>query len=259
MEDRRYSDHYQGRSEARYYQDVMLRKGGFDDLLWRSEQKLLRRLMSRHCPAHRAASVLDFACGTGRILSFLKPRVGSVVGVDISQQMLEIAKEQVPGVDVLCADIVERPEDVPGDQDIITSFRFLLNAEHGLRESCFRALREKLRDDDSILIVGLHGNPLSRRALANLRNRLVTRSRPALRSFGMADMRALAAKCGLRVVDGTGTGYLPPTVEKLLPRGATSLVEGMLAGRPLLWKYGSNLIVVCKRAPLPVTRESGER
>jgi SAM-dependent methyltransferase len=43
---------------------------------------------------HSALSVLDYGCGTGRMGRFLAPRVGRVIGVDITREMLEEAERQ---------------------------------------------------------------------------------------------------------------------------------------------------------------------
>ena len=54
------------------------------------------------------ATVLDVACGTGVLFpDYLKRNVASITAVDISQEMVNIAKEKFPqeNVQVLCADI----------------------------------------------------------------------------------------------------------------------------------------------------------
>lgn len=54
--------------------------------------------------------VLDVACGTGVLFpDYLKRKTASVLGVDISPSMVEIARNKFArtGVDVLCADIME--------------------------------------------------------------------------------------------------------------------------------------------------------
>lgn len=60
--------------------------------------------------------VLDVACGTGVLFDdYLQREVSSVTGVDISQNMVHIAREKFPqaNIQVLCADIeqVELPSD----------------------------------------------------------------------------------------------------------------------------------------------------
>ena len=50
--------------------------------------------------------VLDVACGTGVLFpDYLQRNVGSLTGVDISSEMVKIAREKFPQVTVLCADV----------------------------------------------------------------------------------------------------------------------------------------------------------
>ncbi len=52
--------------------------------------------------------VLDVACGTGVLIpDYLKREAASVTGVDISAEMIRIAREKFPGVRFLCADVEE--------------------------------------------------------------------------------------------------------------------------------------------------------
>ena len=47
--------------------------------------------------------VLDLGCGTGRMLAALKPARG--VGVDISSNMIEIARRDFPGLEFVAGDV----------------------------------------------------------------------------------------------------------------------------------------------------------
>ena len=71
-------------------------------------------------------SVLDLGCGTGvptaKILTESDHRV---VGVDISQGMLRLAREQVPAAEFLHADFTKLPDDF-GTFDAVTAFFSLL-------------------------------------------------------------------------------------------------------------------------------------
>lgn len=239
---------YRTGAQVDRYEDEIYRPGGFDDVLWRVEQRVLGKLIARHAPNHRTARTLDFACGTGRIAAFMRPQVRSVVGVDISEAMLERARAKVAGVDFIRADILTEPGRAPDQVDIITCFRFVLRASPALREACIGALAAKLRSEDSLLILGIHGNPHSRRALASALNRVMRHRRASLPSFSMRDAARLAAGCGLRIVGAAGFGYCPRTIGERVPRRLFESVEHALCDRPLLWRFGTHLIVVCRRA-----------
>ena len=243
-----YSNKYQRDAVVECYEQEIYKPGGHDEVIWRVEQRGLRRLLAKHVPDHSRADAMDFACGTGRVTGFMRSLVGSLVGVDISPAMLEVARPKVGDTPLIRADIVNQPDDVPGGKDLITAFRFLLLAEPPLREAVVRQLATKLRDERSVLIFSLHGNPCSYRAIAALRNKLITRGRPPLPGFGLGAMRRLAETCGLRIVDATGLGYVPHSLSKRMPVRIFEGIERALAGRPLLWRFGSNLLVVCRRA-----------
>ena len=246
-----YSKHYQNPDAVEAY-DTIYDEGTRNDAIWRVEQKLLARLIRRHCDDPAGAKTIDFACGTGRVTKFLSQKkgelVGSLIGVDISPQMLERARTNLGENEtpLLQADIVNSPETVPDECDLIVSFRFLLLAEPSLRVAVVSQLAKKLKMD-GVLIFSLHGNPNSFRFFAHLRNRLFTRGRRPLPHFGMAHMRELAAECGLKVVDGTGCGYIPNTIGKLIPIGLFRWLESTLSGWPFFWHFGSNLLAACKR------------
>ena len=56
-------------SRAKDYDAQLFAPGSFDAAIWEREQRLLDRIVQEHVP--RRQSYLDFACGTGRVLSHL--------------------------------------------------------------------------------------------------------------------------------------------------------------------------------------------
>jgi len=52
---------------------------------------------------------LDCGCGTGRFLEFFTKKGSRVIGVDISENMLKIAKKKIPNVNLSRADIFSLP------------------------------------------------------------------------------------------------------------------------------------------------------
>lgn len=52
--------------------------------------------------------ILDIACGTGTLFPFyFKRDVASVVGIDISPEMVKIAKQKFPETEIICGDAEE--------------------------------------------------------------------------------------------------------------------------------------------------------
>jgi ubiquinone/menaquinone biosynthesis C-methylase UbiE len=72
------------------------------------------------------ASVLDLGCGTGVPVAKIFTESGRrVVGVDISEGMLKLAREQVPAAEFVHANFRDLPADF-GEFDAVTSFFSLL-------------------------------------------------------------------------------------------------------------------------------------
>jgi SAM-dependent methyltransferase len=250
-----YSHKYQSATSAAYYEDIIYASDTHDSAMWEVEQQVLRAILAKHFPNHASALALDFACGPGRISRFIDPLVARLVGVDISEQMLARARASGTKGEFICANITESPNEVPGDIDIILSFRFLLLANPELRLACIRELTKKLKSDQSILILNSHGNPASYRAIASLRNRLVRPSRPRLPSFSLNDMETLARECGLELVDVRGVGLIPRSLAKLMPRGLFVALELFFSKLSLIWRLGTHLFFVLKRKPAQVATQ----
>ena len=84
--------------------------------------------------------LLDFACGSGRVLELLEGHVGKATGVDVTESMLEVAADVTERSRLVHADIT-RSDDLDGEQfDLITAFRFFPNAELDLRHEAMAKL-----------------------------------------------------------------------------------------------------------------------
>lgn len=76
-------------------------------------------------PSHR---VLEFACGTGLVTLRLAPRVAHIRGIDISPNMVDIAREKTRGmsnVEITNTDLFD-PCLEPGSFDAVAAFNVLL-------------------------------------------------------------------------------------------------------------------------------------
>lgn len=110
---------------------------------------------------------LDFACGTGRITSVVAPMTSEFMGVDVSESMLAEARKKLPGGRFVAADLTRERPDI-GQFDLVTSFRFLGNAQPELRSTALAAINRH-QPTGGYLIVNNHRNPTS---LANLVSRM---------------------------------------------------------------------------------------
>lgn len=79
---------------AQFYDEVMGDRG--------REGAYVRELLEKHQPGTR--TVLELACGTGAILEQLHPHY-ELTGLDLSQEMLEVARQKVPQARLLRDDM----------------------------------------------------------------------------------------------------------------------------------------------------------
>jgi predicted TPR repeat methyltransferase len=211
-------------------------------MVWRLEQRVLDRVLSDHLESGKVA-LLDFACGTGRIMGHLLGRVGSVTGVDVSSSMMEIARKVAPGAELIEADLTQN--DVLGERcfDLVTSFRFFPNAEPELRRSVMRALARHL-SPRGVLVFNNHKNRNSlRRRISRFLGREVTRG-----TMTHAEVETLLAGAGLRILETIPLASLPISDKHLLlPISLLEPVERWLGGSPRLASVAQDIIYVCAR------------
>ncbi len=210
-------------------------------LEWVLEQGILSALLAGR-PQPRVA--IDFACGTGRVLQFLAERAPEVIGVDISAAMLEVARRHCPEARLVEGDVTVNPDLVTEQADIVTAFRFLLNAEPPLRSAALEWMRDRLAPG-GVLIVNFHRNPRS------LRGRyLRLRDAPDVNLVGVSQACRLLANHGLRVRHVRGYSYLPYRRDgsRLIAPRLRRRVEARLATAEMLPKLGSAFMVLAERA-----------
>ncbi|MGX5830204.1 class I SAM-dependent DNA methyltransferase [Mesorhizobium sp. 43Arga] len=189
-------------------------------------------------------SCLDFACGTGRVTTVAGPLFAEVVGVDVSQCMLACAR--VPGnVKLVKADLTGAP--LSKRFDVVTAFRFFLNAEDPLRREALSAIHEHL-NDGGLLVSNIHMNATSPAGLVcRFLNRFqgrVVRSTLSIHAY-----RQMLASNGFVVERVIGYGFLPRP-GWLLPRLCEILVRPVeticrRAGVPA--RFAQNFLVVARK------------
>ena len=220
-----------------------------DDLLWQIEQEHLHKIIVQLRNKLTRIDYLDFACGTGRIISFVEPQVDSATGIEISPEMIKIAQKHVKDASLLCRDITSDDAEIENQYDLITTYRFILNAEPALRVAGFKALAARLKDQSSRLVFSNHGNPWSYKALMwpiHFTRQYLFGKKRAGNYLTNRQTRAVLDTAGLEIVDITGVGFISPKIVSLLPFAWCQKIEAALAGKPLLQSLGVNQLFVCK-------------
>jgi SAM-dependent methyltransferase len=188
-------------------------------------------------------TLLDFACGTGRITRLAIPHFSRVVGVDVSAEMLKRAL--FDSATFVCQDITEHP--LEERFDVVTAFRFFLNAEEELRRRALEAIRGHIAPGGR-LICNIHMNSRSPMGwFYNLANRVKWLPRHNTLSF--KHFAQTLEQCGFEVEQVIWYGVLPRPgryFARLLDR-SVGPVERFVACTGLQRYVAQSFVVVARR------------
>lgn len=233
--------------QAVNYDAVEYAGGRYPQILWEIEKRILSDELLRLKATTPTVDHLDFACGTGRVMAFLEPDVRVSTGIDISASMLDVARSKVKRAQLICADITTDKSSIEGRYDLITCFRFFLNAEPLLRSAAASALAVRLRDRNSRLIISNHGNLSSYRILAWPFAKLSERLGRAFprRFLSYTEMDTLLGSAGLEIIATHGYAQLSRAALELLSADSVKRLEWRLTDFPVLrWIGASQLYIV---------------
>lgn len=211
-------------------------------MMWTLEKKVLSQIVNNYA-YNRNIHGLDFACGTGRILYHISSHVQTIIGVDISESMIEIAEQNLPeNAELINADITIDETPLQGKQfDIITAFRFFANAEDELRDQAMRVLKEHLKPEGIIVFNNHqnHSSPIRRigkkLGLANAKN------------MSPKEVNDLLNKHSLTLDQKIGFGLLPFHDRFMpLPNKFVEFMEWQLSRARLADHKGQNIIYIAK-------------
>ncbi len=192
------------------------------EILSAIEKRILLRVVTSL--GHRQElNHLDFACGTGRITSFLHPHTASSIGIDVSLSMLTVARARYPKITFLERDITREPLTTSASFELITAFRFFPNAQKELRDLVMNEFHKMLRPG-GMLIINNH-----QAAESNFERVHKALGRPSSRVMTHCEVEKLASDHGFRIVKSFGVGKLPFGNRTMRPKRFFTLVEGELA------------------------------
>ena len=235
-----YRKSHLGAGKARSYDEDLWDLRAAKGLDWLVEQRLLASILrSARSPAPRSAA--DFACGTGRVLEFLGRYFPAPVGIDISPDMLALAHARCPRARLILGDVTTTPGLAPGPFDLITAFRFFLNAEPPLRSEVLAWMRASLKPG-GLVVANFHLNPASLRGMY-LRLRMNLAERVPM--MGIAEARGLFADNGFTVRQILGYSYLPYRRDgrHLWGPAARRTAELSMAGRKTLQPVAGSFLM----------------
>jgi SAM-dependent methyltransferase len=203
---------YFDEGEAGKYQSLVYGDRSHATLVWEVQRDLVDHLLDDATFVPNRQSYLDFACGTGRIIGHVAPRFERALGVDISESMLAHAAERLPDVELRCVNVVSDPDAVTGPFDLVSMFRFVLNADPDDVTAALAWVRSRLRDEDSRLLANNQGNQNS--YMLGWKLGRIARGRDHRRETGniLSDgrLREIFRAGGFEVDQRVGCGVLPP-------------------------------------------------
>jgi SAM-dependent methyltransferase len=245
-----YSSRFQDPAAVEAYESREYGTDSYSSFVWQWQRPVLEEIIIAFQRGRSApARLLDFACGTGRVLACVEPLVGRAEGIDISENMVALARGKCRKAQLKVGDVLSQPTLLAGKYDLITAFRFLLNVEPEVRRGVLGKLRGAIREPDGLLILNMHGNSRSLRhpALAWRRQRERARATGAmLNEMSPGACKALLRESGFRIVRQFGFGLLPPTLYRTALRGLAAAADKCLAGENPWRNCSIDLMFLCE-------------
>jgi predicted TPR repeat methyltransferase len=209
-------------------------------MIWKLEKMYLDKILVKNYK-NKKIRHLDFACGTGRLLGYVENKTSNSIGVDISSEMIQVARSNVASK-IIEGDLTREDFLLEKKFDLITAFRFFPNAENDLRSDAINAISRHL-DDKGLLVFNNHRNKKS--FVAKLR-RLVFRKK--YRGMDRKEVELMLSTSHLKVVDTYSMGLFPDSYnKKIIPISMLYYIELILGKFKFFNGYGYNQIFVCRR------------
>ncbi len=215
------------------------------------EEELLESIISDHFQKGGKFQCLDFACGTGRILSILEKHASRCVGVDISASMIHEAKGRVRKSELVEGDLT-KDEILKESFDMITAFRFFANAQQSLREEAMSALVERMADGGILIFNNHHRWESLNERIRRIWRRITGRRLVGLMHRGMTDAEVdrLVSRAKLAIIETHHLGCLPSAHAKLLlPFSLFLWLERFFARCRLGAPLAQYKVYVCVKVP----------
>jgi len=182
-----------------------------------------------HLPAQFPAA-LDVGCGTGAFTRRLAERADRVLGIDLSEGMIEAAGQHpdaAPNVAYEVADVMARE----GPEDGFDCVASIATLHHLPLEEFLRRLRALLRPGGTLVVLDLRSG---RRPLDVLMGAVAVPVGLALRAVHTGRLREAPEVRAAWAAHGAGETY--PTIAEVR-RACAAVLPGARVRRHLLWRY----------------------
>jgi len=161
--------------------------------------------------------------------------------------MLQIARQKILNSELIFGDLTR--ENILRNRrfNLITAFRFFLNAQPSLRKEAMQTLAKHITDDGLLVF----NNHMQRSSIMHLILRvwsLLRYGRDNKRYLSLEQIRSLVGGAGFRIVKIFHWGLLPATDNHMpLPSSLLVRLENWASRRRLLRPLAQNTIIVCAK------------
>jgi predicted TPR repeat methyltransferase len=223
--------------------DRLFEEGGYPHFMWQFERAILGEVIHRRFDG-KPFRHLDVACGTGRILEHVEPMSKCSLGIDISASMLRTARTRVKNATVVRGDFAAPSPPFSRRFDLITCFRFFLNAEPWLRAGVARNARNLLADG-GLFVFNNHRNS---RSLTYRMLRDAGHTYAELACMSHEEASEMIDDAGLKIVHIYHVGIVPGTDHRMyVPYRLGTRLESIAAKISVLKHLSNDLVYVCAR------------
>ena len=240
--DHSYRDSHKEHGKGISY-DVSYRDVTWQSFTWSQEQKILLGILDTYLSG-KPIDYLDFACGTGRITSVLENHVATSTGVDVSDSMLGEASTKLKCTEIIKADITREGVLEGRKFNLITAFRFFVNAESELRVEAIKTL-VSLLSKDGYLVFNNHQNSGSLLIRWARMRHHKTKPDGVYNMMTIKQMYELVESAGLEIVKMYPVGFFyHPRIP--VPLKMNRFIEGVCSKFKFLARFSGSPIAICR-------------
>lgn len=228
----------------------------FEEFIWNYlEKAVLKDIFKRYLHGNKKIKYLDFACGTGRVLSLFvnELNIKDATGIDTAEPMVKQARKRVKARFII-GNIIENKKLIKEKFDLITSFRLFLNLEEENRKKILIALKDILKDN-GILVINNHMNRFSiigfqfwiRRLLGAKLKRDIGK-KGIINIMSEFEINGTLKKCGYRIIKVYRFTLFPGRKKIIiLPERILKKVEIFFSKMPLINLFTKDQIFICTK------------
>lgn len=237
-----YSESHIGDDRGQIYDNKLFIGNTYSNAVWELEKYILDIFLKNKSGDY----YLDFACGTGRVTGYLESQFKHSYGLDISPDMIKVARGKLNKTELIEKDIFSQGMDgLENKFDVITAFRFFSNAESELKKQAIKKIEIMLKPA-GFLFFNIHQHAFSFNFLLEEIKRFFNKDKRLrgnwLTVFGVKN---LVSESSLKIVAIYSYAVLPRFFYKFLPLKIWFFLEKALISKRIL--IGSHLLIVCQK------------